>query len=66
MKPENAKTRDRAEMQGHHKEFWSRRPLATWVKSAANKLLARRLERHRSKQSMKGECRTCGGDCGQC
>lgn len=47
MNPENRKTRDRAEKRGHFYEFWSRRPLAGWTKSAANKILARRIERKR-------------------
>ena len=47
MNPPTRKTRDRAEKRGHFYELWSRRPLAGWVKSAANKLLSRRLERKR-------------------
>lgn len=39
--------RDRAEKAGHHYELWSRRPLAGWNKTAANKRLSRRLERRR-------------------
>ena len=37
----------RAAKRGHIREMWSRRPLAGWVKSAANKVLSRRLERKR-------------------
>lgn len=40
--------RDRAEKSGHvGRELWGARPLAGWCKTAANKLLARRLERAR-------------------
>jgi hypothetical protein len=37
----------RAAKRGHIRELWSRRPLAGWTKSAANKVLSRRLERKR-------------------
>jgi hypothetical protein len=37
----------RAAKRGHIREMWSRRPLAGWVKNAANKVLSRRLERKR-------------------
>jgi len=37
----------RAAKRGHIRELWSRRPLAGWIKSAANKVLSRRLERKR-------------------
>lgn len=33
------------------RELWGARPLAGWVKTAANKLLARRLERHAAKRA---------------
>lgn len=40
--------RERAERAGHvGRELWGARPLAGWCKTAANKLLARRLERRR-------------------
>ena len=39
------------EKRGHIRELWSRRPLAGWVKSAANKVLSRRLERKRLKRA---------------
>lgn len=39
---------ERAEKAGHvGHELWGARPLAGWCKTAANKLLARRLERRR-------------------
>jgi hypothetical protein len=37
----------RAAKRGHIRELWSRGPLAGWVKSSANKVLSRRLERKR-------------------
>ena len=47
MRPENKNPSERAAKRGHIVELWSRRPLAGWPKSAANKLLSRRLERRR-------------------
>jgi len=47
MRPETRDPRQSAEERGHNRDLWSRRPLAGWVKNAANKLLSRRLERRR-------------------
>ena len=41
---------DRAQKQGKlANEFWSKRPLACWIKSPENKKLSRRLERRKLK-----------------
>lgn len=48
--------RDRAEKSGHvGRELWGARPLAGWCKTAANKLLARRLERRRMNREAEQE-----------
>lgn len=55
MRPEHHSPADRPQKRGHIKELWSRRPLAGWVKSAANKLLSRRLERRRLNRQIEKE-----------
>ena len=55
MKPENKNPSERAARRGHIVELWSRRPLAGWTKTAANKLISRRLERRRLKRMLKQE-----------
>ena len=55
MKPGNKSPSERAARRGHIVEFWSRRPLAGWPKTAANKVIARRLERHRLKRMVEQE-----------
>lgn len=58
MRPWTRDRKESAERRGHIRELWSRRPFAGWTKSAANKLLSRRLERRRLK------CLTEGGNNG--
>lgn len=47
--------RDRAEAQGHNRELWSRRPLAYWAKTPANKRLSMRLWRQQLKREARNE-----------
>lgn len=47
MHPKHHSPAERPQARGHIADLWSRRPLAGWSKSAANKLLSRRLERRR-------------------
>lgn len=47
---------EHAERHGHcGRDLWGARPLAGWTKSAANKRLARRLERRRLNRTREQE-----------
>ena len=45
--------RQRSEIRGHMYELWSRRRFAGWIKTAANKLMCRRVERRTAKHNLR-------------